>query len=218
MNLETRSPNLRIGFVYQDALGGGGYPRDIRALAVALQRAGCDVTLFADQPKNADLTEFPDDLRVSPIRSLLRARAGLDLLHVFGLFLPRHSAILARHVSGTTPVVLSPLSHLQPLAISWNRARKRSFIAALAPMLKRLDAAHVFSETEQASLADWRALRGLPGFVASLGVYDEGISSNEIQRATPKTVVFLGRNDVHQKGIDLAIRGSPASCERMAAQ
>lgn len=207
MTLEMRSPNLRIGLVYQDALGGGGYPRDVRALAAALQQAGCDVTLFADQPGNSDLAGLPEDVRISPVRSLLRRGAGLDLLHVFGLFLPRHSAVLARHVAGATPVVLSPLSHLQPLAVACNRVRKRSFMAALTPILRRLDAVHIFSETEEASLAGWRALRGLSNFIASLGVHDKGVSSGTDLQATPATVVFLGRNDVHQKGIDLAIQG-----------
>lgn len=197
---------VKIGLVFQDALAEGGYPRDVRALAMALREVGCDVTLFADRPTNPDTAGIPGDLRVLPVRSLLRPRTGLDLLHVFGLFLPRHSAVLARHAGGGTPVVLSPLSHLQPLAFAMNRPRKRSFIAVLSPVLRRLDAVHVFSETERDSLRPWAALRGLPSFVASLGVHDADVIAATDRRASA-TIVFFGRNDVCQKGIDLTIRG-----------
>ncbi len=119
--------------------------------------------------------DSPADQRVLPLRSLLRSRTGLDLLHVFGLFLPRHAAVLARHAAGPTPVVLSPLSHLQPPALAGHRARKHSFMAVLTPVLRRLDAVHVFSETERHSLKPWSALRGSPSFIASLGTYDADV-------------------------------------------
>jgi glycosyltransferase involved in cell wall biosynthesis len=197
---------VKIGLVYQDALADGGYPRDVRALATALQELGCDVTLFADDPTNLRVGGIPRDQRVLPLRSLLRSRVGLDLLHVFGLFLPRHTAVLTRHAAGTTPVVLSPLSHLQTPAVARNRARKHAFMAVLTPVLRRLDAVHVFSETEQASLARWRALRDSPTFIASLGIHDADVIA-ATDPPPPATIVFFGRNDVHQKGIDVTIRG-----------
>jgi len=197
----------KIGLVYQDALAGGGYPRDVRALALALLEIGCDVTLFADPPKHPDRTGLPKDLRTCPVGSLLRSRSGLDLLHVLGLFLPRHVAVLARHAAGSTPVVLSPLSHLQPLAASNNGARKRLFLAALTPILRRLDAVHVFSETERRSLEQWRGVHHAPSFIASLGIHDPTDTGGQGDSRAPATIAFFGRNDVHQKGIDLTIRG-----------
>ena len=79
-------------------------------------------------------------------------------------------------------------------------------MTVLTPMLRRLDAVHVFSETERKALEPWAALRGSPSFIASLGVYDADVVL-ETDRRTSATIVFFGRNDVHQKGIDLAIRG-----------
>ena len=199
---------LKVGLVYQDALAGGGYPRDVRALAVALREIGCDVTLFTDRAKHPERAEIADDIRVSPLGSLLRSRARIDLLHVIGLFLPRHLAVLARFAAGSTPVVLSPLSHLQSLAISSNRAaQKRSSMAALAPLLRRLDAVHVFSETERSSLSRWKGLRETPSFIASLGIHDTTDLGAPTDPEGPARIVFFGRNDVHQKGIDLTIRG-----------
>ena len=158
----------------------------------------------------------PEDLRVLPLRSLLRSRTGLDLLHVFGLFLPRHAPFLRAMPPGRRRSFSRRSRTCNRSHSPANRARKRSFMAVLSPVA-------------EAPRRRSRVLRDRAGFTESRGPRFEahrassrhsGIHDADVIAATdprsPATIVFFGRNDVHQKGIDLTIRGFARFVRRTA--
>jgi glycosyltransferase involved in cell wall biosynthesis len=164
--------------------------------------------MFAQPGGDSAVDSRACEFGVEPLNRIAALSHRFDVVHIFGLFIPRHFAALTRCVLGPTPVVASPLSHLQPLAMANSRAKKALFLRLFSPVLGRVDALHVFSSTEASSLRPWRSLRGLRTFVASLGIYPDATPEGQPGGdPSARRVVFFGRNDVHQKGIDLLIRG-----------
>ena len=196
---------LRIGFVYRDALGGGGYPRDVRWLASALASCGVAVTLFTGA---GSFTEgLTDSVRIEPLEKL--SRAEVDVYHFFGIFIPDQLWML-RNVLGKR-VVVSPMGHLMPYHLRRKVLKKKLYLQAIKPLLRRVKWFHVFSDQEESSIRGYLG-DGVRTFEASLGIFPVPVAVAQALRPGKKQepslqLLFFGRNDVYQKGIDILLKG-----------
>lgn len=195
---------LRIGFVYRDVLRGGGYPRDVRWLASALASHGVSVTLFAGAGWN---TEGLAGVRVEPLEHL--GRLELDVYHIFGIFIPRHLWIL-RKILGKA-IVVSPLGQLMAYHLERKATRKSLYLRLVKPLLRRVEWFHVFSGREERSVKEHLGNNVLT-FEAALGVFPIPAVVAQAEQIVENynvglDLLFLGRNDVYQKGIDVLLEG-----------
>jgi len=204
---------MRAYLVYADALGEGGYPRDIRWLAAGLRGQGARVRVVVEmeQRRRGDLEDLEARIEIAGFRELRLGQQ--DVVHVFGLFLPRHWPVLVQ--ASRVPFVLSPMGHLMPHHLERRRLKKRIALAALKPLLVGVPWWHAFAEPEE------RAIRAVVGehvnvFRAGLGVFPaanwEGSACDRpVEGGDGLRLLFFGRNDVFQKGIDILLRGYAAA-------
>jgi glycosyltransferase involved in cell wall biosynthesis len=196
---------MRIGFVYKDALGSGGYPRDIRWLASAVASYGISLTLFTEL---GSVTEgLIDSIRVEPLESV--GRVEVDLYHFFGIFIPSHLWLIRRVLD--KKIVVSPLGHLMPYHLQKKRLKKRLYLQMIKPLLKKVKWFHVFSSREKSFVREYLG-NNILSFEASLGVFPVPVAAAQIERmekerTSSMSLLFFGRNDVYQKGIDILLEG-----------
>ena len=186
--------------LYLDALQGGGYPRDIRWLAGALARRGLSVSLAAKPGPYRDGLESVG--LVSPSQFGIRAREA-DVVHVWMLFVPGQPRFW-RKLSAEVPLVVSPGAHLMTAHLKRRWWKKLPYLSAMQPTFQRLrPMAHLFSDRERTGAHRW--LRSSRYFEASLGIFP----ATPVVRAADSAdyLLFLGRNDVYQKGIDVLVKG-----------
>lgn len=198
---------MHIGILYRHALQEGGYPPDARHLAGALAAQGHHIFLFADPGSEREgiggaITLAPDDVARLP---------ELQVVHGWGLFDPLQLKVLAR-VPASTTLVLSPLCQLMRPHLRRSWWKKTPYLAALAAFTRsRPHATHFFSSAERES-----SLR-LPGarssFQAGVGIYGSAQGCPPASRGRGDYLLFFGRNDVYQKGLDVLVAGY-----RLAAQ
>lgn len=201
---------MNVCLFYIDALRPGGYPRDARWLATALSELGVRVSLVC-QAHGSNMTRegLCDRVRVMDREKFEQEIRHADVVHFFGLFLSQHIGPLVRAVRFGVKTVVSPLSHLQPIAMTKSRWKKKSFLHGMRPWLRRVSAFHVFSATEAASLESWSFLRERARFEASLGVFPLPELPASLTTRPPDgklRILFMGRNAIRQKGIDLLVK------------
>jgi len=196
---------LKIGLVYEHALLSGGYPRDLRWLASGLAALGSEVCVFSKPGGERD--GLVADVWLRDLGEL--NRFDCELYHVFGIFRLPQARLLLQTVARNKPLVVSPWGQLMPFHLLKGRFKKSLYLAALKPWFRRVRWWHVFSALEAASVHNYL---GAPvnTFCAGLGVYPVGEDRDEAgQGNLPKgtELLFMGRNDVYQKGIDLLLKG-----------
>ena len=151
----------------------GGPIRSVEGLVVELARRGLDVrVLTTDAHGHERLSSRPgwQSWRGVPVRYLRRwAKPDLapallweaylearrsDVVHVMALFsAPSMVGLLAAQLAGK-PVVLSPRGVLEPVALEMASAqRKRAWLRAFAPALRRVTLFHATSAAEAESIA-----------------------------------------------------------------
>lgn len=199
---------MKIGLVYSHALGSGGYPRDVRWLATALANHSVHVTLFCQGPAGDPVTEgLSKDVRIESLDSI--GNADADVYHVFGILLPGQLWLLRRLLN--KPVVVSPMGHLMPFHLKRKAFKKTLYLQVVKPLLKRVRWFHIFSPVEADSVYHYLGSR-VNTFEAGLGVFpppsDVGLTHTD-KKPNYDTVnlLFFGRNDVYQKGIDILLQG-----------
>ena len=192
---------MRVGLLYLDALQGGGYPRDVRWLSGALQRQGVEVTLIANPGPREDGLDSTTVMRIDELDSIARQ---VDVLHVWFLFVPGQLHRW-RTIRVEAPLVVTPGAQLLPHHLRRRWWKKMPYLMSMQPtLLRRRPAAHLFSEIERRSAGRW--MHPSRWFEASLGVFpvhsdaEPGIDLDDY-------LLFFGRNDVYQKGIDILLRG-----------
>lgn len=194
---------MKVGLVYRDALGGGGYPRDIRWLARALTLCGVSVTLFT---KGGSVTkDVTDSVPMEPLDRLDRSQ--VDLYHFFGIFIPDQLWMLRKVVS--RPVVVSPMGHLMPYHLGRKALKKMLYLEAIKPLLRKVKWFHAFAPHEERSIRQYLGADVLT-FEAGLGVFPVPVSVTQAEQAQGKRasclhLLFFGRNDIYQKGIDILL-------------
>lgn len=201
---------MKIGLVYSDVFEGGGYPRDVRWLAGALQRNRVEVTLFGHNISRKNEDGLVDGIKFVPMRKLRDGCSSLDLIHIFGVFILNHPLAAVRSLAKSVPVVVSPMAHLMPNLMAVNRLKKYVFLKlAWAQLFKKVSAFHVFSEIEARSVRKFDKHVDL--FEGTSGVFpcaDRNGSPNRVNRiGSARQLLFFGRNDVYQKGLDFLIEG-----------
>lgn len=202
---------MKIGLVYSDVLEEGGYPRDVRWLAGALQRNGVEVTLFGRNISRKTEDGLVDGIEFVPMRKLRDGCSSLDLIHIFGVFILNHPLAAVRSLAKSVPVVVSPMAHLMPSQLAVNRLKKYAFLKlAWAQLFKQISAFHVFSEIEA------RSVRKFDKHVAlfegtSKGVFPvadgNGNAARVNRKSSARQLLFFGRNGVYQKGLDFLLKG-----------
>ena len=181
-----------IGLFYPDIEKGGGYPRDILKLFSELQNQSINVN------------------KLTTISQLYRLRNDLKMVHVFGFFQIKLVVVILICKLYKIPYVITTFSHLMPYALAKGYLKKIIFIKSFGIfLLKGAKIIHVFTETEKKSVENF--INNAHYNIISLGIYPEDISSiskrsNNNVTDTPY-LLFLGRLDVYQKGIDLLIEG-----------
>lgn len=203
---------MQVALVYEHGLGKGGYPRDVRWLATALRSHGVEVTFVT---KDGDETEGLDpQITVMSFESVIQSHA--DIYHVFGIFLPHQMMLLRKLLRQEKLVALSPMGHLLPFHLKRNEAKKRLYLSLVKPTLRNIHSWHVFSRIENDSINTfWH--RGVRTFEASLGLFPAPVPPNDPKESTDRlSILFFGRNDVYQKGIDVLLQGFAEAVQRRA--
>lgn len=190
---------MRIEIVHFGALQPGGYPPDTRALASALAGIGHDVTLIAEPGPRTD--GLGETSVVPPGRTSSRARP--DVVHLMGLVRPRQIAYVKRAVRGGVPLVISPLTQLSPVHLNKSRIKKVPYVFFLRRALAKVPLSiHGFSPLEIEEVL--RHLTPASTFVAPSGVF----APPDVRwDGSGDYLLFFGRNDIHQKGLDLLLEG-----------
>lgn len=198
---------MKIGLIYADALCAGGYPRDIRALASALSCNGANVTLYTR--RRGSCYAPPTGVRSVSLETL--KHTSEDIYHIFGVFLPEQ-LLAVRRILERRPVVLSPVGHLMPHHLRRALVRKALYLKLLKSFFRKISCFHVFSSTEAVSVRQYLGCH-VRMFEANLGIfavpaYAGGLREEERRRASEEAkFLFFGRNDIHQKGIDVLLHG-----------
>lgn len=209
---KTVRVRMNIALVYRDALSAGGYPRDVRWLAGALSRHCSNVWLLTGEGTYLDGL---GDSQLVPKARCHEIAGRVDVAHTFGLFLPRQ-LLLQRRLHARANVV-SPLGHLMCAHMKSKAWKKRPYIAGIrAYLLRNQPTVHVFSAAERSGLR--RHLGDLPTFEASLGIFPAGRAAAPMGSAAAFAqgdyLLFFGRNDIYQKGIDRLIEAYAAAVQR----
>jgi glycosyltransferase involved in cell wall biosynthesis len=207
---------IKVGLVYRDVLGSGGYPRDVRWLASALTSCGVAVTLFG---RAGTVTEgLTDSVRVEPLERL--TRSDVDLYHFFGIFIPEQVWALQKVLHKR--VVVSPMGHLMPYHLRRKALKKKVYLRVAKVLLRRVKWFHAFGSPEVSSIRRYLSDNVLT-FEASLGVFPVPVAIAEaewrkMERTDGADLLFFGRNDVYQKGIDILLEGFARAVRRGKCQ
>jgi glycosyltransferase involved in cell wall biosynthesis len=201
---------MKIAFVYCHALENGGYPRDVRWLASALVKHGIDLTLFCNLGVQEEgLKEL---VKIDSIEHFWGEINEFDLVHLFGFFVPQHTSYLRKLDSYNKLTVISPLSHLMPYAMNVSTFKKKLFIKYLYRSIKKVRF-HVLSPLEKKVVKKYFPDNNF--FEASLGVFPSEVNLNEKSINVEDyrlNLIFFGRNDIYQKGIDILLESFRKVC------
>jgi glycosyltransferase involved in cell wall biosynthesis len=191
---------MRVGLIYIDALQDGGYPRDVRWLAGQLADLGLGVSLVAGEGPCRDGLNQVDVVGPSNVHALV---PSLDILHIWGVFSPQQLWIAQRLTQVATHVI-SPVAHLMGAHIRRRWWKKVPYLLAVRPILHRFRAAaHLFSQVESEGAT--RFIRPVTKFEASLGIFPAPLETRSPEAELGDYLLFLGRNDIYQKGMDLLL-------------
>jgi glycosyltransferase involved in cell wall biosynthesis len=100
--------------------------------------------------------------------------------------------------------------HLMPNLLTVNRLKKHVFLKlAWTRLFKQVSAFHVFSEIEARSVREFEKRVAL--FEGTSGVFPgadgNGNPGRVNRKSSARQLLFFGRNDVYQKGLDFLIEG-----------
>jgi glycosyltransferase involved in cell wall biosynthesis len=196
---------MKVAFAYPEALGPGGYPRDARWLVGALRERGVDISLVARPGPHTD------GLGGAPVVGSAKP-GSFDLVHVWGGIFSPSQLLGARRALRRAATVVSPLGQLMPDHVRRKGWKKRPYLQAMSGILRSGFVAHVLSQREREDAQ--RVMRPAAAFEATLGLYPAPYAA---AGAAGDYVLFLGRNDVFHKGIDIVLEGyARATAEGLA--
>lgn len=218
---------MRIGFYLFHYPESGGTTTALRGLSSALSRLGHTTIIYCCGGASAPHSASAEGPRVQwfggagrnplhvPAALLEKLRTNqdkLDLLVVHGSFNARMPAVAKAVRRAGIPYVVWQPGLYHPEVFKKNRWQKRAYIALFErPMLRAAAAIQVFSDRQ----TEWLRELGVhtPSFVTALGVdpheLDEAIlrsvRSDDVTPGRPVRFLYLGRMDVHTKGLDLLL-------------
>jgi glycosyltransferase involved in cell wall biosynthesis len=190
---------VTIALIYLDALLGGGYPRDVRSLAGVLAERCSNVWLIAREGRHVDGLGAA---RILAPEKWRRLAGKIEIAHEFGILMPRQ-LLLQRKLQPAANVI-SPLGHLMEAHMKHRSWKKYPYLAiARRFLLPSQPTIHLFSEGERPGVV--RHLHSPQCFEAPLGVLPAPATIEPARSSTSEYLLYFGRNDVHQKGIDVAL-------------
>lgn len=186
---------MRVAVVYQDGLQDGGYPRDVRWLVGTLQGIGVDARLVCSPGHKSD--GLSADLVINPVA----ARSDdWDIVHHFGLLIPRQWTVSLR--LKRRALVISPAAQLMHWHMQKARRKKLTYMHLIRRFVPHDAMAHVFSRHELYGVHHYLGIDQT--FEAPVGI--PPMHEEESPSGTSEgSLVFFGRNDIHQKGLDLLL-------------
>lgn len=194
---------MKVVFLYHDALAPGGYPRDVRWLAGSLGELGVDVTILGRPGPLSD--GLGSATVVDEIGAWGHAVRDDPVLHAFGISNRIQVQALRGLASGASRLVFSPLAHMMREHIRVGSHMKRPAYRIAGAWLRQRGAiGHFFSALDRAESAPFFAPR--ESFVAGVGVFPDDAAGRVSSTGDPY-LLFFGRNDVNQKGLDLLVEG-----------
>jgi glycosyltransferase involved in cell wall biosynthesis len=192
---------VKVALLFVDAFAPGGYPRDVRWLADALLRRGVEVTILGRAGPCRDGAERVRSIEEQP--AWPEAVREADLVHAFGVSDTNQLKAMRAVIDGASKIVVSPLAHFMTEHVRVRPWKKVPTYKVLGKMLERRRAgAHFFSALEEQQSR--RFLRPVRSFLAGAGVFPAPTSEGESKRERDY-LLFFGRNDVHQKGLDVLV-------------
>jgi glycosyltransferase involved in cell wall biosynthesis len=206
---------MRVTHYYPVALQGEfGSATAVRQWAAALAAAGADVTLAVDRsraglavPDGVDCVELPHSGRgrLAVPRNLDAILAGQDLLVVHGGWVPQAIAAGRAATRMGVPYLVTPHGAYHPRVTAANPLLRRTWNALVErDHLRSALGAHVYFDDEREHLA--RLAGPIPAVVAPNGV---GTRPARWDPAAARDgyLAWVGRYDVHGKGLDLLLGG-----------
>lgn len=196
---------MKVALLYFHAFGPGGYPKDVRWLAGSLSSKGVSVQVVANDGEERDGLS---NSTITPVHDLSEAAHHADVLHMLGLFLPAQLRVW-RMLRSPAASVVSPLAHLMPEHVRYRSVKKKPYLAAVRAAFagaRRRHVAHLFSSEEEPGARKY--LGSSDFFQATAGLFPvESSRPNAQDRHSGDYLLFFGRNDVHQKGLDRLLKG-----------
>ncbi len=195
-----------------------GIASNLWLLCTEQARRGLDVTLFSRLDADPELAQAEaaagfriiDTPHAPKATNIRAARAALDLVepdlvHFHGSWQPHHG-IMGRLVRRAgIPYVYAPYGGLSPVVLASRRRLRRIYMAAFEIPLARGAAGWAPSfETEIDELRavagpHWQGAQRVLSPPVPHDILDSGPSETD---PDPRRVVFLGRYDIFQKGLD----------------
>ena len=209
----------KVALVYPHIDGIVGYPRDFARLSKELHDLEIDSVHigYPSAPSNAMVRAR------YLLRKLKDHLKEVQVVHFVGFFFPEYLRAYRAATAAGVPYVISPLSNLQCFAMQRNLLKKRLFVAlGGSTFLRKAKAIHSFGSSETESVLNL----GFRGdiFEIPLGVYVEdlqeyavraGADAADVTASSGKDyVLFFGRLDVYQKGLDLLLDGFDLYCRK----
>jgi glycosyltransferase involved in cell wall biosynthesis len=217
MNI-PKNPELTVLHIYnyhQDRIGGPF--RIVPELLQAQQECGVNAALLtiARNAKKQQAAAFP----LFYIEDLQRSRQldGLpppfnapDLLHFHSCYLPM-SAVLARQAEKkNTPYLITPHGAMNRKARAQKRFKKMLGYLLFQNHMNTHAAAFHFLTQAEAELSREKTMRR-PFFIVPNGtdlrVENTGPAPGATDPTVPLRLLFLGRLDIHHKGLDMLLEG-----------
>lgn len=203
----------------------GGGTNAVSGLSRALSRLGCDVTIYSHnrylpkQPEtevSVNVLEYGRWSAFWPAQSLsnlLGRDKRPDLLIVNGMFNPWNIPVVQAAKRAGLPYVICPHDPYHPAVLSHNRLRKAVYGALYERrMLNSAAAVQLLAEHHRTYLEHYGVS------VAAFWV-PNGFDPEDVPETLPKyenntancEFLFLGRLDLHMKGLDLLVQAFAAA-------
>ena len=203
-----------------------------RGLSRALARNGFEATLYCCGQEHARIEAenrevpnrrvrcFEAQRSMHPfyvpgalLKRLCRNDDGIDILLIHGNFNPHNIAVAIAAKSGGIPYIVCPSGLYHAEMFRKNRVRKAIYgVLFERPMLRFATAIQVFADTEFNALARYGITRQ-PMFMVPNGFDPDEIPAPEpgemVEPGDPSrtpSVIYLGRMDMHTKGLDLLVQ------------
>jgi glycosyltransferase involved in cell wall biosynthesis len=131
----------------------------------------------------------------------------VDLIHVFGPLIPRHAFVLARTHAVGKPLILTTFAQLMPHAMKKSRLKKNLYLKAISPWMR---SARLLSFGPEEELGLRRYFPRHKIFQATMGVYPSrsaALTPSSLPSNGELRLLFFGRNDRFQKGLDILLEG-----------
>jgi len=193
MKLSSVKSKPKIGLFYPDIDKGGGYPTDV-------------LRLFNELMQNERISV----IKIKNLAQLSSEIQKIDCLHVFGFFSNHKAIACLLCILLGKKYVISTFGQLLPATMAIKSWKKNVFISCYGRfILNSATKIHVFTDYEVQELLKLKITTAT--FKCFFGIYPENVQpTNEeklIKGIEKPFLLFFGRLDIFQKGLDILLEG-----------